>query len=341
MKEKMLLLIIAVVMVEVVAIVFLGLDIYKKHTLPAASIIPLSKENLLFSKDGEFPDFYEPIDNDKYRYVPPWLPYEPNITVNLDTLNERFDYTIDKPDNTFRIITLGDSFTFGLNVHTKDNYPEKLEDLLNTRLRCAAHKKFEVINLGVSGYDIQYSVERFRRRGQKYNPDLVLWLLTPGDFHEITAFVRKRMKEYKIQMVEKDELDAQAKFERPSKAFSKAKAEKTSEAFSKAKEDIINEFGKENLSQFQGRALYKIDDYYKKQLVIFSLLSRSVIFEEHRLIIQDFVRARNNTSFYESAVDLIGDGRVLPDGHLSITGYALIAEDLFDYLTTNKLIPCD
>ena len=111
--------------------------------------------------------------------------------INSDTFNERFDYEINKDDKTFRIITLGDSFTFGYIVDTKNNWTELLEDKLN-QLHCANFDKIEVINLGVVGYDIQYSVERFKLRGKKYNPDLVLWLLKGDDFQEIKEIVQPK-----------------------------------------------------------------------------------------------------------------------------------------------------
>jgi len=338
MKEKIFLLIAVIIMAEFLAIVFLTTDIYKKHTLPTASVILAPKESFLFPNNGTLRHFREPAPREyEDLYVPPWLPYEPEFTINSDTLNERFEYSTQNPPTTFRIITLGDSWTFGQFVNTKDNYSERLEDMLNTRLACTSLEKFEVINLGVPSYDIQYSVERFKRRGQKYNPDLVLWLLISNDLDEIQEFVSEKMREYLTQMEERGELDIDLQ-EVP---HALTQFEKPLEAYLKAKEDLINEFGKENLLRFQEAALNKIDDYYKKQLVIFSLPSASNIGDEYKAIIKDFVRARNDTYFYESAINLKENGRLLPDWHPSITGHALIAEDLFEYLTKNQLIPCD
>lgn len=119
--------------------------------------------------------FYEP-DPKKTGKVLKQIPLEEQYSINKDTLNDRFDYTVPKTPGVYRIVVLGDSSTFGLLVKTKDNWTEHLEDKLG--------KKFEVINLAVHGYDIPYEVERYRRRGIKYDPDLVLWFLNNGNFYQ-------------------------------------------------------------------------------------------------------------------------------------------------------------
>lgn len=52
-----------------------------------------------------------------------------------------------KPD-TFRIIVVGDSFTFGPNMQYADTFPKKLEWMLNLN---SSAQRVEVINRGVCG----------------------------------------------------------------------------------------------------------------------------------------------------------------------------------------------
>jgi len=149
-----------IILAEFIAIVLLGIYMYNKHNqVPSVSISPINKEGI-----GGL-------------NIPPWLGYTPAYTINSDTLNDGSEYQIQKPKDTYRIMTLGDSFTFGFYVNTYDSYPETLERLLNEQ---PCNNKFEVLNLGLPGYDIRQSLERFKRRGSKYNPDLVIWFLVGG-----------------------------------------------------------------------------------------------------------------------------------------------------------------
>lgn len=135
------------------------------------------------------PGYYEPIAfHHMYQEPKTWMKEPIIYTINGDTLNERYDYTIQKPSNTFRIVTLGDSFTFGMYVNTYQNWPEQLEDMVN-RLDLGEPKRNEVINLGVPGYDIEFEVARFMDRGEKYSPDLLIWHLISNDFNSRASFI--------------------------------------------------------------------------------------------------------------------------------------------------------
>lgn len=81
---------------------------------------------------------------------------------------------IEKPESVFRIVAIGDSVTFGIAVEQAAAYPGQLERLLNL---CAVEggPTFEVLNLGVTGYNITQVVERLRVLGLAYQPDLILY----------------------------------------------------------------------------------------------------------------------------------------------------------------------
>ena len=93
-------------------------------------------------------------------------------------------------------------------VNTKDNWSKKLEDILNKNLsKCNKINKFEVINLGEYGYDIQYSVERYKIRRQKYKPHLILWFLKNDDFEEINEIMRENEEKYKVKIEKNGEYE--------------------------------------------------------------------------------------------------------------------------------------
>ena len=77
----------------------------------------------------------------------------------------------EKKEDTFRILVLGDSFTEALQVPLERTFPYILEEKLNSE---GGGKRFEVINLGVSGFGTAQEYLALKYYGLKYNPDLVI-----------------------------------------------------------------------------------------------------------------------------------------------------------------------
>ena len=92
------------------------------------------------------------------------------------------DYSIPRPENTVRILVLGDSHTLGVGVHEEDTFAYQLESLLNERAeKSGSGKTYEVINCGVSGYGTQEERMFYYIMASKYEPDIVLLMMTPDD----------------------------------------------------------------------------------------------------------------------------------------------------------------
>jgi lysophospholipase L1-like esterase len=96
------------------------------------------------------------------------------------------DYPREPPPGVFRITVSGDSVTMGHGVREEDAYPAVLERLLNAD---SDERRFEVINLGISGLNIIHSLGRLELRGRFYNPDLVVYGFTLNDI-EGAGYVR-------------------------------------------------------------------------------------------------------------------------------------------------------
>lgn len=86
-------------------------------------------------------------------------------------------FVVPKPARTFRILALGDSFTFGDGIReVASTWPEVLE----TRLAPLCPHA-EVLNLGVPGTNTSYHRALFDRLGATLSPDLVILGFVPND----------------------------------------------------------------------------------------------------------------------------------------------------------------
>lgn len=93
------------------------------------------------------------------------------VEVRSNSLGMRSDRDIpfEKPDDVFRILLLGDSFTFGYGVNLEDSYPYLIEKNLQ-----AEGINAEVVNLGVADYGTGEELVMLNNRGLKFDPDLVV-----------------------------------------------------------------------------------------------------------------------------------------------------------------------
>jgi hypothetical protein len=87
----------------------------------------------------------------------------------------------EKPAGVVRILSLGDSGTFGQFVNDDQTWPAYLEDLLRK-----AHLPVEVVNAGVPGTTIVDQVE-FLRRSLTLNPDIVILTFSENDIADLAA----------------------------------------------------------------------------------------------------------------------------------------------------------
>lgn len=80
--------------------------------------------------------------------------------------------TYEKPDDIFRIVLIGDSFTFGWGVPIEKHFSTLLEGY---------YKNVEIINMGVEAYGIDQELLYLQLEGFRYEPDLVI-AYVPGLF---------------------------------------------------------------------------------------------------------------------------------------------------------------
>jgi lysophospholipase L1-like esterase len=82
------------------------------------------------------------------------------------------EFQTEKPANTLRILSLGDSRTFGWGLSDEETYSRRLEQLLQQR--AGAGKTFEIINAGVNAWSYPQMQVYFRDEGLRFRPDFVI-----------------------------------------------------------------------------------------------------------------------------------------------------------------------
>jgi fumarate reductase subunit C len=97
--------------------------------------------------------------------------FEIDIQTNSNGLRD-VEHSILNQEEAYRIIALGNSFTFGWGVNQEETWWKILEEQLNNNPD--AKYKYEMINLGVWMYTFDQQFLRLKDKGLKYNPDLVV-----------------------------------------------------------------------------------------------------------------------------------------------------------------------
>lgn len=94
------------------------------------------------------------------------------VEVKTNSLHMRNDeIIIPKPQDTIRILFVGDSFTFGHGVDEDEAYPRVVESLLTQKY---PDKKIEVINAGLPGAGVGYYYLFLKNQGIALEPDIIV-----------------------------------------------------------------------------------------------------------------------------------------------------------------------
>lgn len=106
------------------------------------------------------------------------------------------EYSKQKPPGTFRIVLIGDSFAMGEGVLLENTYGARVERALNDR---HDGRRYELLNLALSGLDANIIVRRMKSLGLRYHPDMIVYGYTLND---IEGPHYRRFKAARLQYVE-------------------------------------------------------------------------------------------------------------------------------------------
>jgi hypothetical protein len=105
-----------------------------------------------------------------------------NVRLNQLGLRER-EFALKKPEHLYRIVIIGDSFTFGQGIPEKDRFTNLLERKLSEK---RSDYTYEVLNFGRPGADTFDHVVLLREVALRTNPDFVLlqWYVNDFEGHD-------------------------------------------------------------------------------------------------------------------------------------------------------------
>lgn len=116
------------------------------------------------------------------------LLYEGNYISNkyLNPIN--YERLLDKENNTFRILILGDSVAASFINGSNQYFSDKLEE----RLSETSDIQFQVVNAAVGGYNTIQEARYFETRGIKLKSDLVIVLFCTNDFDLLSGIAKEK-----------------------------------------------------------------------------------------------------------------------------------------------------
>lgn len=97
-----------------------------------------------------------------------------------------------KPAGVRRILSLGDSFTWGVGIQFDDAWPQRVERALSR----ARGERWEAVNLAEPGMNAVEQVSRLDREGWGYGPDAVVLAWVLNDAEDENAAEARRARDW-------------------------------------------------------------------------------------------------------------------------------------------------
>ncbi len=97
---------------------------------------------------------------------------------DINAFGIRDDDVNSKDPDVYRLMAVGDSYTYGHGVPRQQSFPNLLEQILGKNI---AGRQFEVINAGVPGYNMDQEYRFFTSRLLELKPDFVILALEEKD----------------------------------------------------------------------------------------------------------------------------------------------------------------
>ena len=110
------------------------------------------------------------------KHIPDFCGPGLDMTVNSDGFRGLEDYVGREPQDRFRVVCLGDSFTLGFGVGDRQTYPYQLQ-LINAGV--------QAVNMGQGGYSLGQCYLWYRRQGASLQADCLVLALIIDDIRRL------------------------------------------------------------------------------------------------------------------------------------------------------------
>jgi hypothetical protein len=250
-----------------------------------------------------------------------------NVKINSFGFRD-YEYSLDKSNNTFRIISLGDSNTFGHGVELNQSYSKVLETMLN---QGNDNWKYEVFNFGVPGYNVVQKIETLKRKGLRFNPDLILVQYEGGDIMDATRIKEIReevrsdyLKSHKISDLNESYNLLKLEMNAVKKYMDELNKKPFSEVWKIVEEplmDLANITNRANISVIIFAYPSSNEDLYLEKIASrygWSFVDMRELYKKYK--IDDLLLNKN-------------------DPHPNVFAHNLIAEKIYEKLISDKLLP--
>lgn len=118
-----------------------------------------------------------------------------NYTLQTNSLGLRDkEYTLKRPEETFRIALLGGSYEAGAGVSNNEIFEYLVEEKLNKENTDSVHKHFEIMNFAEPGYHLVQHVELCNTKIFRYEPNAVIYVAHSGEDWRLQGFISDLIK---------------------------------------------------------------------------------------------------------------------------------------------------
>ncbi|MCB9301744.1 MAG: hypothetical protein H6566_13935 [Lewinellaceae bacterium] len=118
------------------------------------------------------------------------------FTTNSFGIRDR-EYSLEKPDNTLRIVILGGSIEMGTGINTDQTFENVLEDELNKNGLISKDTKVEILNFAISGNHLFQNVAMLEWEASKFKPQVVIYPAHPNEEHRLMSSVHRAFQTHR------------------------------------------------------------------------------------------------------------------------------------------------